>query len=512
MADLLAPATGKKIAAIKNMETAELVGIKAKAEAVQKSWAAMPAAARKKRLIKIREYVLENSDKISGIVAECTGKTPNDAFAGEVFPAVISVGNYLRSVNKVLKRKKLKRSSLMFFNKTSYLFHEPYGVIGIISPWNYPFGIPFHEVLVALAAGNSVLLKLATQAQPLGDIFEEMASFADLPQGLLNIINIKGSLAGKAFLNAGINKLFFTGSVDVGKELMALAADKLIPVSLELGGNDAMIVCSDANIYRAAAGAVWGGISNCGQSCGGVERIYVMENVYDEFVETLAAMINGLRQGLGYEVDFGSLTTLSQKKKVEEHIKDALAKGARIRAKSPEVTGDFFHQAVLLENVTHDMDVMKHETFGPVLGVCKVKDEDEAIKLANDSYLGLTGSIWTRNRKRGMKLAARMEAGAITLNDHLMSHGMSETPWGGYKMSSLGRSHGGAGLLEAVQSKVVVYDSTHFLPRNIWWHPYSEKGYNGLKSAMNAFFNKSVFKRFISTFKLISFYVKRMKK
>ncbi|MBN1648728.1 MAG: aldehyde dehydrogenase family protein [Spirochaetales bacterium] len=511
MAELYAPATGKKIADLKTSDLKVLQESVKKAVRVQKEWAALPYRIRRKMLLKLREYLVRNADTVAGCIADCTGKTMNDAFAAEVLPCTLAAGYYVKAIGKMLHPKRVKRSSIMFFNKNSYLVNEPWGVIGIISPWNYPFGIPFHEVFMALTAGNAVVLKVATQVQPVGDIFTEMLRYAGLPEGLCTVINLPGSLSGKAFIESGINKLFFTGSVAVGKELMKLASERLIPVSLELGGNDAMIVCSDANLFRAAAGAVWGGISNCGESCGGVERIYVLDSVYDEFMRELNTMVRGLRQGTGFDADFGSLTTKKQKQTVQAHIEDALKKGAVISARSEEVKGDLFHPAVVLENVTHDMDVMKDETFGPVLAVCRVNSEEEAIALANDSYLGLTASVWTRNKKRAKRIAARLEAGAITVNDHLMSHGMAETPWGGYKMSSIGRSHGGPGLNEVFQSKVIVHDTTHFFPRNIWWHPYSESVYKGLKAAMLTLFGKGLIK-FPSAFRLVAFYLKQLKK
>lgn len=512
MTELYAPATGEKIGIVRTDPIEELSQIVQKASKAQKGWAALIPRNRNRILLKMRQYLVMHADETADVIARCTGKTVNDAFATEVFPGTLAIGYYLKAVRRFAKPRRLKRSSIMFFNKQSSLVHEPWGVIGIISPWNYPFGIPFHEVIMALAAGNSVILKVATQVQPVGDIFRKMAFHSGLPENLLNVVDLPGNAAGRAFLRSGINKLFFTGSVAVGKELMSLAADNLIPVSLELGGNDPMIVCSDANLYRAAAGAVWGGISNCGQSCGGVERIYVLDDVYDEFMNELGKIIIGLRQGVGLDADFGSLTTKKQKETVQAHIKDAQAKGATIRAESPPVEGELYHRAVVLENVTHDMDVMKHETFGPVLAVCRVRTEEEAIALANDSYLGLTASVWTKNRKRGWRIAGLLEAGAVTVNDHLMSHGMAETPWGGYKMSSIGRSHGGPGLAEVFQSKVIVHDTTHFFPRNIWWHPYSAKVYTGLKAAMLALFGRSFGTKLKSVFKLAAFYLKQVKK
>lgn len=512
MLDLIAPATGKKFAIVKTDSEDTLRQAVSRAVVAQKKWIELTFRQRERVLIEIREYLVRNSDEIASMIAECTGKTPVDAFATEVLPATLSIGYYLKAIPPLMQPQKIKLSSIAFFNKQSNLVHEPWGVIGIISPWNYPFGIPFHETIMALVAGNAVILKVATQAQPIGDLFSQMMSAVGLPDGLFTNINMAGSDAGAAFLSSGIHKLFFTGSIEIGQELMKLASDRLIPVSLELGGNDAMIVCADAPIKRAAAGAVWGGISNCGQSCGGVARIYVMESVYDAFMAELDLAVKSLRPGVGVEADIGSLTTQKMVRTVDAHIKDALSKGAKIRCTSNRGNGDLFHEAVVLENCTHDMDVIQKETFGPVLAVCRVKSEEEAIRLANDSNLGLTASVWTKNRQKASQLASQLQVGAVTINDHLMSHGMAETPWGGYKMSSIGRSHGGPGLTEVLQSKVIIHDLTAFLPRNIWWHPYSNTVYNGLKFVMLALFIKNPFKKIIYTLQLIRFYLSRILK
>ncbi len=512
MSDIIAPASGEKISSVITDSTEFLDRTVETAHTRQKEWAELSFSHRKNMLLKMRTFIIERADELADAISECTGKTMNDALATEVQPCTLAIGYYLKCFQKLQKPRHLGRSSIIFFNKKSILIHEPWGVIGIISPWNYPFGIPFHEVFSALAAGNAVVLKVATQAQPVGEYFKQMAAYAGLPEGLLSVVHLRGKVSGKAFLNSGIDKLFFTGSVAIGQELMQLAAEKLIPVSLELGGNDAMIVCSDANLYRAAAGAVWGGLSNCGQSCGGVERVYVMAEIYDQFMTELTAIVTRLRQGRGYDVDIGSMTTRKQKQTVEAHIKDALEKGAQIAASSPEVEGNLYHPAVVLTHVTHEMDVMRHETFGPLLAVCKVNTEQQAVEMANDAYLGLTASIWTKDRKKANALARQLQAGTVTINDHLMSHGMAETPWGGYKMSSIGRSHGGPGLHEMVQSKVIVDDLAHQLPRNIWWQPYSLRQYKALKAVGNAFYGKGVWMRIKSIAALSGFYLKQMRR
>jgi succinate-semialdehyde dehydrogenase/glutarate-semialdehyde dehydrogenase len=247
-----------------------------------------------------------------------------------------------------------------------------------------------------------------------------------------------------------------------------------------------MLVCPDANIYRAVSGAIWGGLSNAGQSCAGVERVYVHEAVYDEFLRLLKEKVEKLRvrNGMDWESDMGVMTTKEQIETVNAHIADALAKGAKIYAQSPAPEDGSLRNSIpatVLTDVNHTMLVMKEETFGPVLGVMKVDSMEEAVGLANDSQLGLTGSVWSKNHAKAIEIGKQMKAGAITINDHLMSHGLAETPWGGFKESGIGRTHGRLGFDEMTQPQVIVNDILPFVKRNMWWGPYSQKLYNGLR-------------------------------
>ncbi|MBP1692117.1 MAG: succinate-semialdehyde dehydrogenase [Bacteroidetes bacterium] len=383
--------------------------------------------------------------------------------------------------------------NILFANKRSYIDRVPFGVVGIISPWNYPFGIPFHEVILALMSGNAVVLKVASQSQLVGRRIQECVSAGGVPEGLFTLVNIRGPLAGDAFINAGIDKLFFTGSVAVGKTLMAAASRRLVPVSLELGGNDPMIVCEDADLERAVAGAVWAGYSNAGQSCGGVERIYVERRIYEPFVALLRTRVAALRTGsdTDFSVDIGAITTAKQLQTITAHVNDALQKGAVATATGRSNAGGSngtFYRPVVLERVDDSMITMREETFGPVVAVMPVDSIDEAVTRANDSDLGLTASVWTRNRRKGHRIASRLQAGAVTINDHLMSHGLAETPWGGFKNSGIGRTHGSIGFEEMTQPRVVVDDIMPLVKRNMWWHPHSKQVYDGLLGALHVLY------------------------
>ncbi len=487
---LINPASGEVTGYVREDSAEDLRRAVEKARAAQAFWQETSFRERARHVFKIRDFIVEQADRIAEVISRSTGKTRVDALSTEVVPSAMSADYYARKAQRLLRRERLSAGSLLFINKVSYIDRVPWGVVGIISPWNYPFAIPFHEVIMALMAGNAVVLKVATQSQEVGDILGEAIVAGGLPEGLFTLVRLPGGIAGEAFIHSGIDKLSFTGSVPVGKELMAKAAGRLLPVSLELGGNDAMIVCREANLERAAGGAIWAGFSNCGQSCGGVERIFVEKEVYEAFAALLREKTAALRQGEDrtFDVDVGPLSNRPQLEKVKAHVQDALDKGARITARSQEAGAPergFFHPAIVLEDVRDDMRVMREEIFGPVLAVAKVEDIDEAVKRANDSLLGLTASVWTKDRKKAHQIASRLQAGAVTINDHLMSHGLPEAPWGGFKESGIGRTHGRLGMTAMTQPRVVVDDLLPGVQKDMWWYPHGKFVYDGLKGALS---------------------------
>ena len=484
------------------------------AREAQKEWEKIPVKERVKYFKPLTKYLTENADMLAETICKDNGKTRVDALVTEIITGAMGVNYYCKNAHKFLKDKKLGTGNIFFINKRSKCVRVPYGVIGIISPWNYPFAIPFPEIVMALIAGNAVIFKGASETQRVAEAIRDAIDYIKLPDGLFHYINMPGRIAGDAFLESGIDKLFFTGSVAVGKKLMAKAAETLTPINLELGGNDAMIVCSDADLYRAANGAIWAGFSNAGQSCGGVERIYVEESVYDKFIKILSEKVEKLRVGYDrdFNVDIGVFTTENQLNKVKEHVEEALSMGAKIIAKSKVVEGKNTMPAMVLVDVNHDMQIMKDETFGLVIGVMKVSSIEEAIKLANDSYLGLTGSVWSKNLKKAEKIGRQIKAGAITINDHLMSHGLPETSWGGFKQSGIGRTHGFLGFYELTQPQMIVNDILPFVKKNIFWHPYDKKLYDGLKGILYILYSSNIKEKIIGTFNLLRVFPRMFKK
>jgi len=348
---------------------------------------------------------------------------------------------------------------------------------------------------MGLMAGNAVLLKVAAATIKVGEAIERIVRAGELPDGLFHHVVGSGGRVSQAFFDNGIDKLFFTGSVPTGKQLMAQAAKTLTPLSLELGGKDPMIVLPDADLERATNGAAWAGYQNAGQSCGGVERIYVHESVYEPFVELLAKKTRAMRHGpdRAFDVDMGAMTTEDQLATVKRQVDAAVAAGAKVVAQSsptqPEA-GGYFYPATLVTDVNHDMELMREETFGPVLPVMKFKSIEEAIQLANDSSMALTSSVWTRDLARGQEIARTLQSGVTTINDHLYTHGQSETPWGGWKESGIGRTHSALGLDEMTQPKLVNWD---LVParRNIWWFPFDKEAYDTMLAALRLAFPRS---------------------
>ena len=355
---------------------------------------------------------------------------------------------------------------------------EPYGVVGIISPWNYPFSIPATEALAALVAGNAVVLKPSEFTSLVALELESLLHAAGVPENVLQVVVGDGA-TGAALLHSrggpGIDKLVFTGSVATGKRIAVAAAERLLPVVLELGGKDPMLVLDDADVDVASSAAVWGAFLNAGQTCLSVERCYVHRSLYDAFLKACVAKTKKLRvgHGLDRETDVGPMIHERQLQIVESHVDDAVARGARVLAggsRFPEL-GKNFYQPTVLADVTHEMRIMREETFGPVLPVMAFDSDEEAVRLANDTEFGLAASVWTRNRERGERLARCIQAGTVMVNDVVSCFGISEAPHGGVKSSGVGRSNGRFGLEVMVRPK---YLDSDLMPgmKKVWWYRY----------------------------------------
>jgi acyl-CoA reductase-like NAD-dependent aldehyde dehydrogenase len=481
--DSLNPATNEINATFTATQISQLQKIFESARAAQKTWSVQPVASRAAALRNLRDALFKNRDKIADVISRETGKPRVEAIFAEVLLALDTADFLFQRAAKWLRPEKVPHHNLAMKAKSGWLEFNPLGVIVIISPWNYPFSIPMAQIIPALAAGNAVILKPseltpgsgALIGELFGELSGELSASAKFPKDLVQVVQGRGDL-GAALIAAGPNKVFFTGSVATGQRVAEACARKLIPSSLELGGKDPMIVLADADLNVASSAAVWGSFMNCGQTCISVERIYVEAPVVDQFTKLCVAKTKQLRLGPPSDPDaeIGPMIRLRQVEKVEQQIAEAKTRGARVLTggnRRPDLGPNFLEPAVVTQ-VNHSMDLMREETFGPVLAIQMVKNADEAVALANDSRFALSASVWTASKRRGRELASRLKAGSVMINDVASYYGIAEAPHGGSGDSGWGRSHSRLGLLEMVQVKYVDEDRLPRVPKS-WWYGYT---------------------------------------
>ncbi len=471
------PATGEVLAELTSTTADEVQDAVRRAKAAQRRWENTSVSQRVAVLRKFQKLLREQRDSVASLICREAGKPAAEALATEVLVVLDAAEFCIRNAHRFLRDQPLPHGNLAMKTKRGKLRREPYGVIGIIAPWNYPFSIPAIETLAALVTGNAVVLKPAEFTPLVGLELQRLLHAAGLDPDLMQVVIGEGS-TGAALIESPIHKLIFTGSVATGKRVGEAAARRLLPVVLELGGKDPMIVLDDADVDIASSGAVWAAFMNCGQTCLSLERCYVHRSLYDPFLEACRAKIAKLRVGNGIdsEVEIGPMIHERQLRMVDEQVQDAMAHGARLLAGGKRLTelGPNFYAPTLLADVNHRMRLMKEETFGPVLPVAPFDDDGEAIRLANDSDFGLAASIWTGNRRRGEAMATTIKAGTVMINDMISCFGIAEAPHGGFKQSGIGRTHGEMGLQEMVQVKYVDVDLLPRMPK-VWWFGYGKQ-------------------------------------
>lgn len=486
MIDAVSPLDGRLLGRYPSFTEAEVREAMAAGRGEFERWSALPLTERVRAVRQLRRLVLARADEIVDRVCESTGKVPTEALLGEIYPVLDLLRYYEKHAGKLLARRKVPTPPLAYPFSHAYVEQRPFGVVAVISPWNFPFQLSLIPAVTALLAGNTVCLKPSELSLPIGeligDLFREVEDFG----AALQILPGDGD-TGRHLVEAGPDLIFFTGSVATGRKIMALAAQNPTPLILELGGKDAMLVFDDAPLERAVRAAVYGAYANSGQMCVAVERCYVQRSLYPRFVEAVIAETAKLRVGAGAENELGAITSPRQIVIIEEHYSDALDKGAKVSA--PLQREGSFIQPVVLWDVHHGMKLMREETFGPLLPIMPFDTEDEAIRLTNDSEFGLNGSVWTADVERGKRITARLHLGGCAVNDVIKNVGHAGLPFGGVKRSGFGRYHGPEGLLGFTQPVAILANAGRMnLEPN--WFPYSAQRYRDLRGFMDFVFGE----------------------
>ncbi len=477
------PVTGEAVGEI-DVQTAQDVRAALEiARKAQPAWAALSFEQRARYVTRALHVLLERYEEFIDVVVRESGKTRLEALAIEIFASCDCLQYYAKRSAKILSARP-QRMHLLGLMKKLRIVYRPLGVVGIITPWNGPFVLSLNPTVQALMAGNAVLLKPSEVTPYSGRLVADLFEAAGLPEGLLHVLLGDGE-TGQALTESELDKISFTGSVETGRRVAEACARQLIPCTLELGGKDPMIVCPDADLERAASGALFGAFVNTGQVCCSIERVYVVDEVADEFIAKVVEKTRELRQGANGEADIGAIFRPEQLELIERQVEDARAKGARVLAggrRNPDLEG-LFYEPTVLTDVTHDMAIMRDETFGPILPIMRVRDEEEAVRLANDTRYGLSGTVWTRDKHKGFELAKRLDAGSVCVNETEMIYGVTEAPFGGLKQSGIGQVNGEAGLRGYCYAQPILVDRFG-AKREQAWYPFTAKKERTMKRIM----------------------------
>jgi acyl-CoA reductase-like NAD-dependent aldehyde dehydrogenase len=488
------PATGEIITTVPDLDAAAVRELAKRGRLAQPTWEAYGFEGRGRVLRRMQKWVMDNSERIIDTIVSETGKTYEDAQLAEISYGGAAFGFWAKHAGEYLADERVRSSSVLVKGKKLILRHRPLGLIGVIGPWNYPLVNSFGDCIPALAAGNSVILKPSEVTPLTSMLLAEGFAECGVPADVFQVATGRGD-TGRALIDE-VDMIMFTGSTRTGRKVAQAAAERLIPCSLELGGNDPMIVLADADLERAANVATYYSMQNSGQTCISIERAYVEAPVYDEFVAKVTDKVRALRQGRpgggAGTVEVGSMTFPPQVDLVEGHVNDALSKGARALTgghRGEQGGGHYFEPTVLVD-VDHSMKIMTEETFGPTLPIMKVKDAEEALRLANDSEYGLAGSVFSKDTDKGEKLARRVEAGAVCVNDAIINFAAIELPMGGVKASGLGSRHGAGGIRKYCNQQALLITPRLALKRELHFFPYSRSGTKRLGKALKLLYGR----------------------
>lgn len=465
---------------------------------------------RVQNLKKLKKLVLDRKEELVDAIQADTGKSRSDALVSEIFGVLDHLVYLEKNAEKLLKNKKV-HTPLALMGKKSLICFEPLGTVLIISPWNYPFYQAIVPITAAFVAGNAVVYK-PSEHTPLKGVVEKLLADAGFGTDWVKVVYGDGK-TGAGLIDQRPEKIMFTGSDRTGRKIMVQAAKYLIPVELELGGKDPMIVFDDANVVRAAAGAVWGGLTNLGQSCTSVERIYVQEGIYDAFKAELLKQVARIKQETDKDgdADVGAMTVDFQVETIKKHFEDAKKQGAAILSGETWDGKSKLIPPIVLENVTPEMKVLTEESFGPFLPLVKFKTEEEAVALANDSEFGLSASVWTRDMKRAERVTSAIKTGNVSVNNVMLTEGNPALPFGGTKNSGFGRYKGEIGLHGFCNVKSVLIDKNSSKIESNWF-PYTKTKYDLFSKMTEGLFSGKLIKFAVNGLKMESYSNKAGKK
>ncbi|MGK5094340.1 aldehyde dehydrogenase family protein [Deltaproteobacteria bacterium TL4] len=491
------PVTGELLGEVPAYTFPQIATYVTQAHEVQDRWGRLPLKNRIEALKKIKKILIEHADELIEQISQENGKVPFEVCSSEILSISMYIDDLITRSPKILEEYPLEVGLPFKFLKRSFISYEPRGVVAVISPWNHPLVIAMKSICGALLTGNAVIWK-PSEYTPLTAVMVERLIAPVLPKDLFKVVTGDGR-TGEALVNAEIDMVAFTGSVTTGKKVAQIAAQKLIPCVLEMGGKDPFLVLRDANLDRAAKAAVWSAFFNQGQVCSGTERVYVHESILGVMIRKIVEETKKLRQGKGgFDTEIGPMIHEGQLKIVLDQIAEAKQLGAKVLCggEVDSSLGPLFLKPTVMVDVRHDMKIMREETFGPVLPIQPFKTLEDAVNLANDSPYGLTASIWTKDEAQALMLARYLKFGTVTVNDVSYAYNLPGAPWCGRKESGLGRGTSGhLGLLEFVDEKHIGLSRIKEPKQEFWWYPYNQTKYKILRS-MNTLLNASGLDRF----------------
>jgi acyl-CoA reductase-like NAD-dependent aldehyde dehydrogenase len=484
------PATLEVLGSVPISTAADIASTIRQGRYALRHWAKLPLHLRLRFIESLRLIMLERLDEIATLITQESGKTFGEALAAELGGPLDTCLWVQKNLPQLLTNETTRYNPVAFYTKSGYNVFEPVGIVAVIAPWNYPFTIPINSIIMAVAAGNAVILKPSPKTPLIGQLIVDLFRAAGFPEGLVSIVQGDKDEAS-ALITGGkaradrVNHVVFVGSVPGGRAIAALCNKNLIPFTLELGGKHPAIVREDADIDKIAWSLLWGAFTNAGQACVSIERLYVHRSLADRLMTKIADLAQGLQLGNGLDpnTQVGPLIDLGQLERVQAQVQDAIAKGARVLAggKARTDLGGFFFEPTVLTNVTPDMRIMTEEIFGPVLPIIIINHDSEALEQANDSDLGLGASIWTADIEYGKTLARNIDAGLVWINGSIYSHASPDVPWGGYKNSGSGITHSAHGLKNFVRVKHISWGSQR---AQDWEYPYCQERNDLIKASI----------------------------